>query len=1388
MFRSLQVIVLLLMPSTCLFAEEIRWGAEPLSLPTAELYRAAAESVSSGNSDVENLFEERHIRIENDGRSCRTRRLIYRVLTEVGVEEFGSVEAEWSPWYQDRPTIQARVINSDDDEVRLIDREIVEGPVQQSDSVYSDTRQLQAPLPAVKVGSVIEVVVTTQDRQCFFASGAAECFMFNRLYPTQHVRLVVDIADKVPFHYSASGPGLKFSKAVRDGRNEFVWETLSPIWFDEIELNAPSDLTPGTQVAFSTAESWAAVVAGYSELIDSKLNAPELEAQVKKLVEGETDPDRKADKLLAYVRQQIRYTGLMFGDGSIVPAPPEETLRRRYGDCKDQSTLLIAMLRHAGLDANPVLVKCAPGREVLPAIPGLGIFNHMIVHVSGEKEFWIDPVATTVPLGQLPIHDQNRQCLIIRNGETSLTKSPGSQPSDNTMRRVREFRIVETGDSTLRETTVYTGALASDLRQLVLSASEKEFRSSFRERTKERCVSSDVNDIEVHPVRDTSSPLEISVTCNGTGLVGCDLSVAEVLLGPATVLQGVPEEFLDTRESMSQEELETCRQDPFSSVSEGLYMKKQRPRTLPLEVQTPQIIQVTNRIYLPQGFEVVDVPENCEYKIGNGYLKISYKQEAVGIFVAEFTSCTGSGQLTPDELRQWQQCIRDLVSVNKDSEEEWYVVLRAEHSANQHLAKGNLKLGLQHLRAQVLKQPENPAHQIRLAEAYVDAGFADIARQQALQATQKHPDSAAACLAAARILNTPSVPGVMVPVADRKRAIELCREALRLAPQDQNASVLLASLLQCSVYGISNDRSTLQECAQLIRVAENDLLPGGHALVLEFLFMAEDHQEVLKYHDKHGTDDSHLIFKLASLAITEGVENALGVLKRELPPESQLMEAVKLEQYLELQREYSKASEVLLFIEKLPEGRNLPIRSKISILKATRHYEAVLKPDKEPIGVVQRLLINALTHQEICGPNETLLHHSGDRFDAIANHIVTQLVGREPFDELRSVGRIADTISLAEFRQAGNASTGYRVTASLGFLAEVTFFLSPIDGKLKVLTTTELPESLGEDAQQFLTKGQLLQARQCITWAADEFATKLRVRDPFFGAPLAHIWTKNDATGANAVRVRYAAMMLSPPEKCPDALKIFWDMRRQVRQPEQIQIDRAIVDWVSQHKKWKDGIAAVDRLLPYAQGRDAYWTTKVMFLTSDRQFAPALAWIDSLLKKNPADPGLLMVKSRVLLEQGNIAESLRLARKACNSHEAGEAEYSHAARVALLAGVIDDRAIADSEKAVEMAQGKKSAALLTLASIWAEKGKVNDAMMMLQRGIQASGGGQGISEDDFVCGRVAEQMGMADVAQFYYDGVLSSDESHNPTSTSALVAKRRGKMKTASHQKPAPVR
>ena len=55
-------------------------------------------------------------------------------------------------------------------------------------------------------------------------------------------------------------------------------------------------------------------------------------------------PVAKADKLLAWLRDRVRYVGVEFGDSSIIPRPPSETLGHGYGDSKDQAVLLVGLL------------------------------------------------------------------------------------------------------------------------------------------------------------------------------------------------------------------------------------------------------------------------------------------------------------------------------------------------------------------------------------------------------------------------------------------------------------------------------------------------------------------------------------------------------------------------------------------------------------------------------------------------------------------------------------------------------------------------------------------------------------------------------------------------------------------------------------------------------------------------------------------------------------------------------------------------------------------------------------------------------------------------------------------------------------------------------------
>ena len=81
-------------------------------------------------------------------------------------------------------------------------------------------------------------------------------------------------------------------------------------------------------------------------------------------------------RLLAHVCKEIRYTGIEFGSNAIVPVRPETAYERGFGDCKDQATLLVGLLRAVGIDAHVSLLRPGTGRDVEPTLPGMGLTGY----------------------------------------------------------------------------------------------------------------------------------------------------------------------------------------------------------------------------------------------------------------------------------------------------------------------------------------------------------------------------------------------------------------------------------------------------------------------------------------------------------------------------------------------------------------------------------------------------------------------------------------------------------------------------------------------------------------------------------------------------------------------------------------------------------------------------------------------------------------------------------------------------------------------------------------------------------------------------------------------------------------------------------------------------
>ena len=183
---------------------------------------------------------------------------------------------------------------------------------------------------------------------------------------------------------------------------------------------------------------------------------------------------REAEKeaaILDYVDREVRYTGIEFGEAAIVPHDPAETLALKYGDCKDKATLLVAMLRAAGIPSYVAMLNAGSRLDVPAELPGMGLFDHAIVYVPGipglhpgDADLWIDATDQYARLGQLPINDQGRHALIARPESTALTMTPESTSRENVLLELREIRLSDNGPATVIEKTQPTGVFESHYR------------------------------------------------------------------------------------------------------------------------------------------------------------------------------------------------------------------------------------------------------------------------------------------------------------------------------------------------------------------------------------------------------------------------------------------------------------------------------------------------------------------------------------------------------------------------------------------------------------------------------------------------------------------------------------------------------------------------------------------------------------------------------------------------------------------------------------------------------------------------------------------------------------------------------------------------------------
>ena len=101
--------------------------------------------------------------------------------------------------------------------------------------------------------------------------------------------------------------------------------------------------------------------------------------------ENLTDKE-KVEIIYTFIVKNIRYSSVSFRQSGLIPQKANSVLNTKIGDCKDVSTLFVAMCKEAGIeDAGLVLVNTRDNGLKDLMLPSIS-FNHCIGSVTLDGE------------------------------------------------------------------------------------------------------------------------------------------------------------------------------------------------------------------------------------------------------------------------------------------------------------------------------------------------------------------------------------------------------------------------------------------------------------------------------------------------------------------------------------------------------------------------------------------------------------------------------------------------------------------------------------------------------------------------------------------------------------------------------------------------------------------------------------------------------------------------------------------------------------------------------------------------------------------------------------------------------------------------------------------
>lgn len=362
------------------------WVAQVV-IPKAD--KIPSDKVQNG---VFYLLVDSQIRVDDKREFDHYFRMAEFIVNPEGVDQSSQINIDYDPGYQKLVLHSLNVIRKGEVINRLNSArmEFIQREEELGELIYNGKITLNILLADIRVGDIVEYSYSSEGMNPVYQGVFAYSSSLNWSVPLQSHFLRILWGKSTPLQYSIVNSSLEVKQRELGASREYLIQenNIEPIKPND---RIPSWYNPWGSVYFSELDSWTEVATWgrglYRDVVKVDGEIGKLVADIKQNYKGKK---AQISAALQFVQDDIRYLGIELGENSHKPRATTETLRNRYGDCKDKTVLFLSLLKGLGVLGYPALVNTES--KLKDTVPGVRSFNHVISYFEYDEEvYWVDP-------------------------------------------------------------------------------------------------------------------------------------------------------------------------------------------------------------------------------------------------------------------------------------------------------------------------------------------------------------------------------------------------------------------------------------------------------------------------------------------------------------------------------------------------------------------------------------------------------------------------------------------------------------------------------------------------------------------------------------------------------------------------------------------------------------------------------------------------------------------------------------------------------------------------------------------------------------------------------------------------------------------------------------